>query len=90
MEGKEESVLEKLPSPISIPHNYTPDQIVLFQRRYENGYDIFTDGDYIKWLREIHPDVLLENLRESGEESYLHYKSAVARQLFMMTCKLLL
>ena len=36
---------------------------MLFQGRYENGYDIFTDSDYINWL----PDALPENLCESGE-----------------------
>ena len=68
MAGKEEFMFEKLPAPISIPHHYTPDQILLFQGRCENGYDIFADSDYINWLCEIHLDALLGNLCESGED----------------------
>ena len=30
----------------------------MFQRRYENEYDVYTDQEYISWLREFHPDSL--------------------------------
>ena len=45
--GGGEVTVRDIPGPVSIPHHYTPDQILLFQGRYENGYDIFTDSDYI-------------------------------------------
>lgn len=32
------------------------DKILLFQRRYEEGYDV-PDEEYIQWLHETHPDV---------------------------------
>ena len=38
-----------------------------FEQRYENGYDLYTDVDYVAWLMECHPeDVPDEILDEMG------------------------
>ena len=31
-------------------------QVALFNLRYENGYDVFVDPDYVSWLLETHPE----------------------------------
>lgn len=36
--------------------DFSPDKIQLFERRYENGYDMYTDREYVAWLRAVHPD----------------------------------
>ena len=46
---------------------FTPKQLELFEQRYENGYDLYTDIDYVAWLMENHPeDVPDEILGEIG------------------------
>ena len=40
---------------------YTIEQLLLYERRYENGYNIFTDDSYVEWLLENHPDALPEH-----------------------------
>ena len=46
--------------PISNPdcatHVYTSEQIRLFKTRYENGFDVFMDTEYLNWLRLNHPE----------------------------------
>ncbi len=37
---------------------FTSDQISVFEKRYEEGYDIFVDQDYVAWLRLNHPQVV--------------------------------
>ena len=32
--------------------------IAIFQKRYENGYDLLLDKDHIRWLTLNHPDAL--------------------------------
>ena len=36
--------------------SFSSQQIHLFTTRYENGYDIYTDAEYMIWLAETHPD----------------------------------
>ena len=37
--------------------SFSPEQLELFETRFENGYDIFyTDAAYVTWLQEHHPD----------------------------------
>ena len=40
--GEDASMLEE--------SHFTHEQIELFQYRYENGYDLYTDTDYVTWL----------------------------------------
>lgn len=37
----------------------------LFQLRYENGYDLFIDPNYVSWLQLHHPESLPEHLSSS-------------------------
>ena len=32
-------------------------QTILFTERYENGYNICTDTEYVAWLQEFHPEI---------------------------------
>jgi len=36
---------------------FTPEQEILFKRRYEEGYDMYIDADYIKCMKLNHPEV---------------------------------
>ena len=42
----------------SMSTSFSSQQIQLFTTRYENGYDIYTDVEYMMWLAETHPDAL--------------------------------
>lgn len=35
---------------------WTHDELELYERRYENGYDLTIDSKYIAWLEEYHPE----------------------------------
>lgn len=35
---------------------WTQAELELFQRHYDNGYDITTDAKYISWLTQNHPE----------------------------------
>ena len=35
---------------------FPPDKMDLYERRFENGYDVFTDSDYVAWLQTYHPE----------------------------------
>ena len=41
---------------------FTSAQLVHFEERYSNGYDIFVDKDYVKWLSLYHPKALPDDL----------------------------
>ena len=43
--------------PSSTP-TFSPETISLYEERFENGYDIYTDTNYIAWLEQFHPDCL--------------------------------
>ena len=36
----------------------TPEMIELYERRVKNGYDVFTDLNYVAWLEKFHPEHL--------------------------------
>ena len=36
--------------------SFSPEQVALFNLRYENGYDLLVDPDYVSWLLETHPE----------------------------------
>jgi len=36
---------------------FTVEQEMLFKRRYEEGYDLYVDADYVRWMRWNHPEV---------------------------------
>ena len=37
---------------------FSPDLVKKYEKRFENGYNIYTDEKYIQWLRMNHPDHL--------------------------------
>ena len=40
----------------SLDTSFTAEQELLFKRRFEEGYDIFVDTDYVRWLKLHHPE----------------------------------
>lgn len=40
----------------SIQNQFSPEQLTLFEERFQNKYDIYTDHHYLAWLQEFHPD----------------------------------
>ena len=41
---------------------FTSMQIELFQTRFEDGYNIYNDKDYVSWLELNHPEAAPSNL----------------------------
>ena len=39
-------------------NGFTDEQLELFQRRYEEGYNIYIDHNYVRWLELHHPESL--------------------------------
>ena len=39
----------------SLVESFTPKQLELFQHRFEEGYDVLHDKDYVRWLKHYHP-----------------------------------
>ena len=39
----------------------TPETIKLYERRLENGYNVYTNLNYVAWLEKFHPDHLPPN-----------------------------
>ena len=40
---------------------FTEEQVALFQRRFEEGFDVFIDKEYIRWLKLNHPEFPINN-----------------------------
>lgn len=52
---------------------FSHSELELFTTRYENGYDIYTNTEYMIWLAENHPDALPDdvlNTLQSRSDSY--------------------
>jgi len=47
----------------------------LFESRYENEYDTFTDDKYVQWLLENHPDAVPENVHHGNKEAQLQHST---------------
>ena len=60
---------EVVSSENSSSHQYTfaEEDICLFQKRFENGYDLYHDTHYVDWLRQEHPDSLPNGLVNSEQ-----------------------
>ena len=69
-EHSEVTVNNTIPEP-----NFTVEQILLFKKRFENGYDLYVDPDYVAWLRLYHPSSLPEEL-SSAEGATSSVKSS--------------
>ena len=40
------------------PVTFSAETVKKFERRFENGYNIYTDPAYVQWMRMYHPDHL--------------------------------
>ena len=60
-------------SPAAIRSNtFTEEEITLFERRYENGYDVVGDSRYREWLCQSHPNTtLLMPFTSTSVQKYL-------------------
>ena len=43
---------------VAVGKTFTDEQLKLFQRRYEERYNIYIDMDYVRWLELYHPETL--------------------------------
>ena len=37
-------------------HCFSAEKEQLYEKRFENGYDLYTNNSYVKWLRLYHPE----------------------------------
>ena len=51
----DESTTSKSPAK---PVTFSAETVKKFERRFENGYNIYTDPAYVQWMRMYHPDHL--------------------------------
>ena len=42
----------------SVQGQFSSESIRLFEERFANGYDIYTDHEYVAWLEQFHPESL--------------------------------
>ena len=42
--------------------SFTEDQVTLFERRYDNGYNLYHDKMYVAWLQQEHPECIPNDL----------------------------
>ena len=66
----------------SKPAEFTDEQEQLYQKRYDEGYNLTVDSEYLRWLKFHHPEssLLCDGLSESNEEelSLSEYFSDIA------------
>ena len=55
-------VSSNLETATSLSNPFTREQLDLFERRWEEEYDIFEDSEYIRWLKLNHPELLPSEL----------------------------
>lgn len=51
----------------SLQPQISRERIELFEERYENGYNLYIDQDYVKWMQFYHPEDLPEDLISPSE-----------------------
>ena len=54
--GAEPRDVNSQPDHASSTPRFSPEVISQYKERFENGYDIYTDTNYVTWLQEFHPD----------------------------------
>ena len=72
---------------------FNEDQVTLFLKRYEEGFDIFDDADYVQWLEINHPEVLpthssvslLNDHDDNGGLSVVAHLSSISPQIPIQT-----
>ena len=53
---------------ISSAETFTAEQLQRFQIRYEEGFNVFTDRFYVKWLKLHHPEALPSQLTSAKDD----------------------
>ena len=71
VENDTDKVVHEQPSPNV---NFTAEQQQLFKHRFEEGYNIFIDPDYVRWLRLHHP----ESCPADGSDCALNNDSVIS------------
>ena len=71
VENDTDKVVHEQPSPNV---NFTAEQQQLFKHRLEEGYNIFIDPDYVRWLRLHHP----ESCPADGSDCALNNDSVIS------------
>ena len=59
---------EKKKQKVDTSIKFTPQEVELFERRHENGYDLTIDSRYMLWLNSTHPEEA-ERLRSKNLQS---------------------
>ena len=54
-----------------VHQNFTVEQELLFQKRYDEGYNLAIDPDYVCWLRFHHPESCLSCKSSNLSESHI-------------------
>ena len=64
-----------------VAFDFTDEEIGLFERRFENGYDLTDNKRYNLWLTRYHPESSLQQLpyNSTAVSSFLSYPSPPAR-----------
>ena len=52
--------------PVGNAQSFSADQVARFEKRFENGFDVYVDADYVAWMRLNHPDSLPHHLAASS------------------------
>ena len=55
-------------------HVFSAEQFELFNHRYDNGYNLYNNQDYVAWLQQYHPDSLPDDLKAKAQEKLLQTK----------------
>ena len=62
----------------SKPPGFTDEQEQLYQKRYDEGYNLTVDSEYLQWLKSHHPDSsLISDCLSEGEMALSEYFSDV-------------
>ena len=56
--------------PVVTPKPFTAEQEVLFKRRFEEGYDVYIDKDYIRWINLNHPELRIEGSTDATLDNH--------------------
>ena len=46
------------PQSMHTPLEFSEEQVAIFMKRYEEGYDVFVDKHYVAWLEINHPGAI--------------------------------
>ena len=67
-EARREEKIREEEKKVDTSIKFTPQEVELFERRHENGYDLTIDSTYMLWLNSTHPEEA-ERLRSKNLQS---------------------